>query len=380
MNKKLLFNITEDWFFCSHFLHRALTAKNSGYEIIVCSNENNKRIKIENYGFKFFHVPYNRKNLNPFYEIYVLFKLVILFRKLKPNIVHNIAVKPIILGSIASRISGIKSVINAPVGMGYLFTSNSLKAKFLKIILNFLFKKLLNSYHGNQRKNKVIFENYDDMNYFLNLGIVSRRETLVIRGAGVEIKKLIKRDQKHKIPTITLLARMLKDKGVIEFVEAAKIIKSKEVKANFLLVGDIDSLNPTSLKKETLLMWDDLNIVRWLGWIDNVDQILIDTDILCLPSYREGLPKALLEGAAMSLPIVTTDTVGCRDVVQEGLNGFLVPIKNVEELANKILILINNQKLRLKMGIESYKLAKSQFSADIINSQTMEVYNNMSED
>ena len=168
------------------------------------------------------------------------------------------------------------------------------------------------------------------------------------------------------IPTITLLARMLKDKGVREFVAAAKLLNSNKLNGRFLLVGDTDKLNPSSLKKSTLKKWDEEKIIEWKGWVDDTEKILKETDILCLPSYREGLPKALIEGAALGLPIVTTNTVGCRDVVQDGVNGFLVPIKNIDQLANKLYELIINKKLREKMGKESYGIALTKFDSSII--------------
>ena len=377
MKRKLLYNITEDWFFCSHFLNRALEAKKSGYKIIVCANKNNNKIDIEKFGFKFIHIPYNRRNLNPLYELFILFKLIKTYKDINPDIVHQIASKPIILGSIAARICNIKSVINAPVGMGYVFSSKEIKAKILKVILNFSYKKLLNSHKGKDKKNKVIFENNDDLNYFLMKGALNKNDAHVIRGAGVEVKELNSNNKKNKLPNVTLIARMLKDKGVFEFVSAARIINSEIIKGKFILVGDNDPLNPTSIDIKTLEKWHDQEIVKWLGWVDNIDEILFDTDILCLPSYREGLPKALLEGAAMGLPIVTTNTVGCRDVVDDGINGFLVPVRNINLLAEKIETLINNASLRKEMGKKSYLLAKTKFSVNIINKQTLKIYDEL---
>ena len=374
MNKKLLFNITEDWFFCSHFLDRALAAKKAGYSIFVISNMNKHKNFIENYGIKFFHVPFNRKSINPIYESYVLLRIIFLYIKIKPDIVHHVAAKPIIYGSISAKICNIKSVINAPVGMGYVFSSDTLKAKILRPIVKFLYKSLINTHYGFNRRNKVIFENRDDLNYFIDFGAVNPDHASVIRGAGVRLEKQIKKTKKKNLPTITLVARMLKDKGINEFVAAARKLKSQEIECRFLLVGDVDPLNPSSLDKKTLEKWNSEKIIDWLGWINNVDSILQETDILCLPSYREGLPKALIEGAAMGLPIVTTDTVGCRDVVEDGVNGFLVPVKNIEELSQKIYKLIMNKKLREKMGKESFKIASKKFSSKIINAQTLEVY------
>ena len=377
MTKKLLFNITEDWFFCSHFLERALAAKEEGYSIFVLCKENNKKNIIESYGINFYNIPFNRKSINPIYELYILLKIIYLYKKIKPDLVHHVAAKPIIYGSIAAKFCRIKSVLNAPVGLGYVFSSDTFKAKVLRPILIFLFKKFINTHNGKNQRNKVIFENFDDLNYFIKIGAVKRDYASVIRGAGVKVsKKIFKNKNKNKkvIPTITLLARMLKDKGVREFVAAAKLLNSNKLNGRFLLVGDTDKLNPSSLKKSTLKKWDEEKIIEWKGWVDDTEKILKETDILCLPSYREGLPKALIEGAALGLPIVTTNTVGCRDVVQDGVNGFLVPVKNIDQLAKKLYELIINKKLREKMGKESYGIALTKFDSSIIISQTLKVY------
>ena len=374
MNKKILYNITEDWFFCSHFLSRALAAKEMGYSIYVCAKDNKHKSIIKSHGIRFFEIPYNRKSINPIYEIYTLIRLIFIYKSIKPDIVHQIAAKPIIYGSIAAKICNLRSVINAPVGMGYVFTSNNIKAKILRPILNFLMKNLLNSHHGKNRKNRVIFENNDDLNYFFNLGALNKKESLVIRGAGVKLKEINLKKRKTKSVTVALIARMIEDKGIFEFVSAVEKIKNKKIKARFLLVGDIDPLNPSSLKKETLTKWNQEGNIEWLGWVDNVDQILIETDILCLPSYREGLPKSLLEGASFGLPLVTTDTVGCRDVVTDGVNGFLVPVRDIDKLEKAIYKLINNEDLRIRMGNESLKIIKENFSEEIINAQTIDIY------
>ena len=308
----------------------------------------------------------------------MLLKYLYIFNKIKPDIIHNVGPKPIIYGSIIAKLLKIKSVINAPIGMGFVFTSSSLKAKLLKNILLFLFKFTLNKHHGINQKNRVIFENSDDMNFFINAKIVNINESILIRGAGVEIdEKLIKKKKENKIPTISLVARMLKDKGIYEFVEAAKILHHKKIKARFLLIGDIDKKNPTSLKQSKLEEWNDKKIIEWLGWVNDVKRILLQTDILCLPSYREGLPKSLLEGAAIGLPLVTTNTVGCKEVVLEGVNGYLVPIKESKKLSLAIQKLIEDKDLRLKMGKESLRIAKSEFSSEIINSQTLSIYDEL---
>ncbi len=376
--KKILLNISEDWFFLSHFLSRALCAQKAGFEIYVCCNETNKRKIIENNGIKFIKLPYKRSNINPLYELYILLRFIFILKKIKPDIVHNIALKSIIHGSIASKILNIKSVINAPVGMGYVFISNDLKARVLRPVLKFLLINLLDSHKGRNKKNRVIFENNDDLDYFINLKAVNSKSACVISGAGVEVDKFIyKRKKINKIPTVVLVARMLKDKGIYEFIEAYKLLKDRKIKCRFVLVGDIDPINPSSIEKSFLQNCQREKRIEWLGWIDNIDKVLWETDILCLPSYREGLPKSLIEGAAAGLPLVSTDTVGCREVVIDGLNGFLVPIKDSKKLADAIEKLILDSELRRSMGEESRKLAKSRFSSSIINSLTMKVYNEL---
>ena len=376
--KKILLNISEDWFFLSHFLSRALCAQKAGFEIYVCCNETNKRKIIENNGIKFIKLPYKRSNINPLYELYILLRFIFILKKIKPDIVHNIALKSIIHGSIASKILNIKSVINAPVGMGYVFISNDLKARVLRPVLKFLLINLLDSHKGRNKKNRVIFENNDDLDYFINLKAVNSKSACVISGAGVEVDKFIyKRKKINKIPTVVLVARMLKDKGIYEFIEAYKLLQDRKIKCRFILVGDIDPINPSSIEKSFLQNCHREKRIEWLGWIDNIDKVLWETDILCLPSYREGLPKSLIEGAAAGLPLVSTDTVGCREVVIDGLNGFLVPIKDSKKLADAIEKLILDSELRRSMGEESRKLAKSRFSSSIINSLTMKVYNEL---
>ena len=320
----------------------------------------------------------DRRSINPFSELLIVLKYCLIFYKIKPDIVHNVGSKPIIYASIAAKFLNIKSVINAPIGMGFAFSSDSFKAKILKIILIFLLRKTLNKHHGKGKLNRVVFENSDDMNFFIREKIVRKSDARLIRGAGVEIDNRLKKKKKiNKTITISLVARMLKDKGVFEFVEATMILKKKNIKGRFLLVGDIDAKNPTSLQTNILKTWHEKGIIEWLGWIDDINKILFETDILCLPSYREGLPKSLLEGAAIGLPLVTTNTIGCRDIVEDGINGYLVPIKDSENLALAIEKLIKDNDLREKMGNESFKIVKSKFSSKIINSQTISLYDEL---
>ena len=179
MKKKLLFNITEDWFFCSHFLERALAAKKSGYSVYVCANKNNHEATIKSHGIKFIYVPYNRKSINPIKEFLTIIKILNVYNSINPDIVHQVAAKPIIYGSFAAKFCNIRSVLNAPVGMGYVFTSETIKAKILKPILKILMQIFLNTHNGKNRRNKVVFENNDDLNYFASIGAVKIKDTVL---------------------------------------------------------------------------------------------------------------------------------------------------------------------------------------------------------
>ena len=227
-NKKIIINLTEDWFFVSHFLGRAVELRKAGFDVYISCNETNKRKLIENNKIKLFSLALDRRSINPLYEFLILLKYCLLFYKIKPDIVHNVGSKPIIYGSIAAKILNIKSVINAPIGMGFAFSSDSFKAKLLKPILIFLFRCTLNKHHGRGKKNRVIFENSDDMDFFIRQKIVNKTDARLIRGAGVEIDYQFKEKKKiNKNITISLVARMLKDKGIFEFVKAARILKER---------------------------------------------------------------------------------------------------------------------------------------------------------
>ena len=215
-NKKIIINLTEDWFFVSHFLGRAVEAKKSGYEVYISCNETNKRKLIENNKIKFFSISLDRRGINPLSELLSLLKYILLFHKIKPDIVHNVGSKPIIYGSIAAKVLNIKSVINAPIGMGFAFSSESFKAKSLKKILIFLLRQTLNKHNGKGKENRVIFENSDDMNFFIRKKIVKKSNARLIRGAGVEIDNQFNKKKKiKKTITISLVARMLKDKAFL---------------------------------------------------------------------------------------------------------------------------------------------------------------------
>jgi glycosyltransferase involved in cell wall biosynthesis len=259
--------------------------------------------------------------------------------------------------------------VNAMAGLGFVFISNKRKIKLLRFFIHKLFIFLFNSKNG-----QLILQNKDDLDYFLKNKLIAKNRVTIIRGSGVNLKKFIPVEETIGVPVLMLASRMLWDKGVGEFVDAAKILKQEEIDVRFVLVGDSDSENPASISNEQLNNWDNLDIVEWWGKKDNMHKVLPKAHVVCLPSYREGLPKVLLEAAACARPIIATDVPGCREIVHDGENGILVALKDSNSLANAIKELINNPEKRISMGKNSRKLVKEKFSEEIVVSQTLRVY------
>ena len=369
---KLLFVLTEDWFFCSHFIERARKARDSGYQVAVAAREGNHREIIQKEGLKFIHIPLTRKSLNPVTEFFLLIYIFRVYRKFHPDIVHQIGAKPILYGTVAAYFAGVRAIVNAPIGMGFIFSSDIFLARLLRP-----FVKLAYKFSINPKRSKVIFENHEDCDLFINWGAVRPQDAVIIPGAGVDLNIFRPFARTYDIPTILLMARMLIDKGINEFVAAARLLRSKGVRARFVLAGSPDPGNPTSISMETLDRWHLEGCIEYLGWQENVAQLLMTADVVCLPSYREGLPKSLIEACACGLPIVTTDTVGCREVVSDGENGFLVPIKSVEPLADALEKLIEDPSLRRRMGALGRIRAERLYDTQKISSSTLEVYSEL---
>lgn len=367
---KLLFFITEDWVFCSHRLPLAIAAHDAGYKVVLVTNVSSHAEEIRQAGIKLIPFNLDRGSMNPFKELATVARLTAIYRQEKPDIVHHVAIKPILYGSIAARLAGVPHIVNALTGMGYLFTSDHLKTQLLRPFINASFKAVLNN-----KKSRLIMQNQDDCTMLVHAGMVDAARTRLIRGAGVNTTEYpYSPEPLTGPPRVVLPARMLKDKGVVEFVEAAKILKSRDVDAQFVLVGDTDGHNHAAISVKQLSAWAAEGCVEWWDRRNDMPTVLANAHIVCLPSYREGLPKALLEAASCGRPIVTTDTIGCREVVRDGENGFLVPLRSTVELADALQRLIENPELRQKMGLRGRELVVREFSVEKIIGETLDVY------
>jgi glycosyltransferase involved in cell wall biosynthesis len=369
MTIKVLMVISHGKFFLSHRCALAKFFQKQGYEVhVAClDDEDASRIAVE--GFIFHPLPISRHGINPFAELRLIYALKSLYSTVQPDIIHHFSIKPIIYGTIAARLYKKAIVINAPTGLGYVFSSSTFKARMLEKIVRRLYYFALTKF-----PNALIFENPDDRDLFQRLHLLGNNKTFIIKGAGIEPDVYLPKPEVSGIPIVILPARLLWDKGVQEFVDAARQVKAQGISARFVLVGDVDANNPANVKKEQVTSWIDEGVIECWGWQENMLEILQKIHIVCLPSYREGLPKALIEAASCAKPIVTTDVPGCREVVIDQYNGFLVPAKDSQKLAGALIKLINDAPLRHKMGALGRERVQAEFSMEKIGQETLRVY------
>ncbi len=373
--KKLFLVVNVDWFFLSHRLPIALEAKRRNYDVTIFAIDTGRSKEIENYGFRFIGLPTSRSGTNPINELRVLWLLYRYYRNEKPDIVHHVAVKSVTYGSFAAKLAGVPKVVNALSGLGFLFI-NADQNKILHSVLNVIFR-----FSFNNPKLTFILQNQDDMKMIQDFEILKTHQIKLIRGSGVDLSLFSYREEipSEKIKVI-LPARMLWDKGIGEFVEAIKILHPKyHRQVEFILAGESDMENKSGISSDILDCWSKEGFVSWIGFQTDMITLLTHAHIVVLPSYREGLPKSLIEACAIGRPIVTTDVPGCREVVLDGVNGFLVPVKDAISLAKAIERLILDKGLRIRMGIAGRKLAEQEFSIQRVIDKTFEIYTQSNE-
>ncbi len=364
---KLLFVVTEDWYFVSHRLQLAVTAKQVGFDVSVATRIGKHERTLRKAGIRVIPLSLSRRSGNPVREITALIRL---YRTERPDFVHHVALKPVVYGSLAAQLVGVPAWVNAVAGLGWLFTASTQRARIIRPWLQWGMGRLLSHSHS-----LTIVQNPDDAALLEHSGIPGSRLRL-IRGAGVDVNRFRPVDLScRSVPVVMLVARMLWDKGVGEFVEAAKLLHNQGVRARFVLVGAPDPANPASVPEAVLRGWHEKNGVEWWGQRMDMAGTYRQAQIACLPSYyREGIPKSLLEAAACGLPIVTTDAPGCREVVHHEDNGLLVPVKDPDALARALHRLIVDEELRHRMGARGRQRAETEFSQEQIHEQTLAVY------
>ena len=374
----IVYFVTEDSYFLSHRLPVAINAQKLGHKVFIVTKLTGKESLIEGYGFEIVPISFNRAGLNFIKDIIILFKLIVTLRKISANIIHNVAIKPIIIGSIAAQFCKNIRVVNAFTGMGFLFTSKlSLKYSILSFFVKHIIKNVL------KFKNIYsIVQNEDDMSFLKSNFKSDPNRIILIAGSGVDTKyfnsSLIKKNKESKKLRVVTTCRMLKDKGVLDLYEAALILKNRGVPCICVFVGGLDSKNPSSIGESRLNRWIQEGVIEYHGQTSNILNILINTDIYTLVSYREGLSKSILEAASVGLPIISSDIPASKDLVINNHNGYLVPIKNAFDLANAIEKLVLNHDLRKKFGQSSRKIVLESFSEELVSKQTTDFYDTIS--
>ncbi len=369
---RLLFVANISFSFIHNRLALAQAAQAAGYEVHLATRvwRAEDRERIQKAGVQLHPIEIGRGDSGLFYDLRSLWYLHRLYRSLQPDLVHHLAMKPIVFGGLAARFSGVRMVVQAFTGLGYAFTGGTVFSALRKILV------ILALRVGCRRAGTIaILQNRADVEELIAERVIQREQAVLIRGSGVAVDEIGVRPEPAGVVRVVLPARMLREKGVEEFVAAADQLRAWGVSAEYLLAGAIDPGNPGSLSLEQLNDWTRSGVVKYLGLVQDIPDLFSSCHIICLPSYyREGLPKSLVEAAACGRAIVTTDHPGCRDVVQDGVNGLLVPIRDVPSLAVALKRLIDNADLRQRFGAAGRELAASEFDLNIVIEQTLEVY------
>ncbi len=370
MSKKILFIVSEDWYFLSHRLSLALHAKQKGFDVELICNCNKLKEKIENHGIKVVDWHLDRKSFSFISAFRSLKQLLFIVKNNKPDLIYAVAIKPVIYASIVSRILRIKNTIYAMGGLGYSFSSKKISAQILKYIFINVMKINLKD-----KNSFLILQNNDDKLIFDQSGLSKKTNIRIIKGSGVDLEKFKYKPLDDKSERRVILpSRMLWDKGVKDFIDCAKIIK-KNLNVKFILIGSPDEHNPESIPLTILKNWKSEGIVEWWGHNSDMVKIYEKCTIVCFPSFREGLPKVLLEAGSVGRPVVSYDVTGCREVIKHNQNGLLVPFRQVKLLSDAILKLLQDTNLCTKMGLNGRQIVEKKFSEEIILTQIENVWN-----
>lgn len=367
---KILYIVNEPAFFLSHRLPIAVAAREQGAMVHVATRAGTSVKEICELGFTHHTIPLSRSGSRIPSELGSLFAIWRLLRQVKPDVVHLVTIKPVIYGGIAARFAPVKKVVAAVPGLGTLFLAEGAQARLKRKIGTWLYYFALGS-----AKTTVIFQNPDDRQLFLDLKAVEPEQTVLIRGSGIDLGAFqFSPENLTTKPVVTFAARLIFDKGLAEFVEAIKILNSKGVAASYQIVGDLDPGNLTSATDKDITQWQSIANLTISGYQKDMASVFRDSNLVVLPSYREGLPKVLIEAAACGRAVITTDVPGCRDAIEVNKTGLLVPAKDAQALADAIEKLVIDSALRVKMGTAGRQLAEDAFAIEQVVEQHLTIY------
>lgn len=369
---KLLMIVNEDRFFLSHRKEVALAAKEAGWDVTVVCKDTGQRQDVEALGLKMVDLPINPTGMNLIQERKTFKFLYKYYRKNRDAVVHHVGVKSILWGGLAAKLARVHGIVNAVSGLGVIFSNNKMgiQAKGIMRVMRF---------SNNRKRVKVIFQNHEDLNMFLKYRVVNDNQIEFIKGSGTDLNDFqYVPEPENGTVKVVFTARMVKEKGVIELIEAAESLrKDYEGKVEFWLCGRL-AANADAVSREELESRCDGKYIKWLDFQKDIKSVLGQCHIMAFPSYyREGVPKSLIDACAIGRPIVTTNSIGCKDTVDEGINGFLIPVRDSEALAQKLRILIEDKELRIRMGKASREKAEREFNLEKVVEKHLEIYNSL---
>jgi glycosyltransferase involved in cell wall biosynthesis len=366
--RKVLILVSEDWYFCSHRLPIGVALKKAGADVVVVTRVRDHALPILDAGLRLRPTQLDRSGIDPLHDRETIAELLRIYREERPDIVHHVALKPTLYGSYCAWRTGVPIVINALGGMGFLFLARSLPARLLRAVVRQLLRLMLN-----RPASRTILQNRDDVNLLVEKVGVRRGNICLIRGSGVDTQKFRPTPPPAGTPIAVCVSRMLRDKGIAELVEAARLLKMKGVDLRVRLVGSTDE-NPASIDQRQLDTWSREGIVEVAGPSSDIAGEYARAHIAVLPSYREGLPKSLLEAAAAGRPMVATDVPGCREICRDGETGLLVPARSVGPLAAALETLATDPALRARLGARARDVAVAEFAEEIVVRETLDLY------
>lgn len=370
----LLYVVNTPEFFLSHRLPLALAARDAGFCVHVATGGGAAASRISELGFTHHQFPLSRSGRNPFLELGSLWALYRLMKAVTPDLVHLVTIKPVLYGGVAARLAGVRSIVAAISGLGTVFVARENGCSWLPFIVKRLYRLALA-----HRKIRVIFQNMDDLSLLVNSGAVAFENAVLVEGSGVDLADYPVCPEPEGVPVVTFAARLLKDKGVMEFAQAAQILQARGCNARFLLAGLPDTGNLTSATEEDVAQWRQQGLLEPLGHTSDIVGLFAKSNIVVLPSYREGLPKVLIEAAACARAVVTTDVPGCRSAITPGVTGVLVPVRDASALADAVQALIDNPVRRREMGAAGRVLAENKYAIEKVVNAHMAVYRELRE-
>lgn len=372
MKKRILYVDNRVKYVLSHRIPWLEGARQAGFDVHVTTLTNGEGSRIEDAGFPYHPISEQRRSNNPLHELKLIGRLYRLYRTLEPDIIHQITLRSILYGGLASALLRRPKIVNSVTGLGYLFSSRDFKIRTLRTVVLWALRILA------RRNHVYLFQNPDDEQLFQTYQIARPSSSVLIKGSGVDTEHFDSRAESEGPPVVLFPARMLWHKGVHSFVTAARQLTKNGTEARFVMVGNTDADNPASVSAAQLEQWENEGIIEWWGYQDSMPDVFAQSHIVCLPSaYREGVPKVLIEAASCGRPIVTTDMPGCREIVHDGVNGYLVPPRDGERTARALEKLINDSALRRQFGERGRERVRNEFSLDHVVDSTVGVYEDL---